>query len=147
MPAHGRLDVWLGGYAPSELRRVGRLADGWLPSFITPADAADGRSTIEQVCAENDRSIDDDHYGVLIPYSFEPIPDQVVARFRERRPDLDDPSVLVPASWERLVSLIREFVDVGCTKFVVIPLVEPTDADAWAAHLGEAAEVLLPLER
>jgi probable F420-dependent oxidoreductase len=147
LPAPGRLDVWLGGYAPSELRRVGRLADGWLPSFITPADAADGRSTIEQVCAENDRSIDDDHYGVLIPYSFEPIPDQVVARFRERRPDLDDPSVLVPASWERLVSLIREFVDVGCTKFVVIPLAEPTDADAWAAHLGEAAEVLLPLER
>ena len=24
------LDVWLGGKAPSELRRVGRLADGWL---------------------------------------------------------------------------------------------------------------------
>ncbi len=74
LPAPGRLDVWLGGYAPSELRRVGRLADGWLPSFITPADAAEGRTTIEQVCAEHDRSIDDDHYGVLIPYSFEPDP-------------------------------------------------------------------------
>ena len=24
-------DVWLGGLAPSELRRVGRLGDGWLP--------------------------------------------------------------------------------------------------------------------
>ena len=84
---------------------------------------------------------------MLIPYSFEPVPDQVLARFRERRPDLDDPSVLVPGSWERLVSLIREFVDVGCTKFVVIPLAEPADADAWAAHLCEAAEVLLPLER
>ena len=97
LPVPGRLDVWLGGYAPSELRRVGRLADGWLPSFITPADAAEGRTTIEKVCAEHDRSIDDDHYGVLIPYSFEPIPEQVLARFRERRPDLDDPSVLVPA--------------------------------------------------
>jgi probable F420-dependent oxidoreductase len=147
LPAPGRLDVWLGGYAPSELRRVGRLADGWLPSFITPSDAAAGRRTNEQVCAEHDRSIDDDHYGVLIPYSFEPIPDEVLARFRDRRPDLDDPSVLVPGSWERLASLIGEFVDVGCTKFVVIPLTEPKNADAWSAHLGEAAEALLPLER
>ena len=32
-PAPTRMDVWLGGSAPSELRRVGRLADGWLPSF------------------------------------------------------------------------------------------------------------------
>jgi hypothetical protein len=71
----------------------------------------------------------------------------VLARFRDRRPDLEDPSVLVPGSWERLVSLIREFVDVGCTKFVVIPLAEPADAGAWTAHLGEAAEALLPLER
>ena len=30
------LDVWLGGKAPSELRRVGRLGDGWLASFATP---------------------------------------------------------------------------------------------------------------
>ena len=35
-PQPARLDVWLGGIAPSELRRVGRLADGWLPSFVTP---------------------------------------------------------------------------------------------------------------
>jgi hypothetical protein len=28
----------------------------------------------------------------------------------------------------------------------VIPLAEPADADAWSAHLAEAAEVLLPLQ-
>jgi len=38
-PMQSHLDVWLGGNAPSELRRVARLADGWLPSFVTPADA------------------------------------------------------------------------------------------------------------
>ena len=27
-------DVWLGGRAKSELRRVGRLGDGWLPSLL-----------------------------------------------------------------------------------------------------------------
>ena len=46
-PLQHHVDIWLGGIAPSELRRVGRLADGWLPSFVTPDDAARGREVIE----------------------------------------------------------------------------------------------------
>ena len=49
-------DVWLGGIAPSELRRVGRLGDGWLPSFIVPAEVATGRATIAEVAEQHDRS-------------------------------------------------------------------------------------------
>lgn len=30
------LDLWLGGRAEVGLRWVGRLADGWLGSFLTP---------------------------------------------------------------------------------------------------------------
>jgi probable F420-dependent oxidoreductase len=30
------LDIWLGGSAPAGLRRIGRLADGWLGSLLTP---------------------------------------------------------------------------------------------------------------
>ena len=127
---------------PSELRRVGRLADGWLPSFVLPADAEAGRVEIERVCAEHDRSIDDDHYGVLIPYSFGPIPDVLQRVLAKRRPDLDDVTELVPDSWEALQDMIRRFVDVGTTKFVVLPLDEPGDADSWVAHLGDAADVL-----
>ena len=145
-PRPKRLDVWLGGIAPSELRRVGRLADGWLPSFVTPADAAAGRSVVERVAAEHDRSIDDDHYGVLIPYAFGDVPDVLLAQLARRRPDLDDPAVLVPAGWDALVDAIKRFVDVGTTKFVVLPVTEPPDADAWQAHLTDAADVLLPLQ-
>jgi probable F420-dependent oxidoreductase len=146
LPAPGRLDVWLGGYAPSELRRVGRLADGWLPSFVTPEDAARGRATIEHVCAEHERHIDDDHYGVLIPYAMGDIPDVLLTLLARRRPDLDDPSALVPRSWKELVELIGRFIDVGTTKFVALPVTEPADAAAWVDHLGEAADVLRPLE-
>jgi probable F420-dependent oxidoreductase len=145
-PAPKRMDVWLGGIAPSELRRVGRLADGWLPSFVLPADAESGRVEIERVCAEHDRSIDDDHYGVLIPYSFGPVPDVLQQVLAKRRPDLADVTDLVPNSWTALQDMIRRFVDVGTTKFVVLPLDEPGDADSWIAHLGEAADVLKPLE-
>jgi probable F420-dependent oxidoreductase len=145
-PAPKRMDVWLGGIARSELRRVGRLADGWLPSFVLPADAAAGRVEIERVCAEHDRSIDDDHYGVLIPYSFGPVPDVLQRVLAKRRPDLEDITELVPDSWEALEEMIGRFVDVGTTKFVVLPLDEPGDADSWVTHLGDAADVLKPLE-
>lgn len=145
-PGASKMEVWLGGIAPSELRRIGRMADGWLPSFVTPADAAAGRAVIEEVCAEHNRRIDHDHFGVLVPYSFGPIPDRLLALLAKRRPDLDDPTELVPTSWEGLTDLIRQFIDVGTSKFVVLPLVEPESADAWVAHLAEAAEILLPIE-
>lgn len=142
-PQPKRLDVWLGGIAPSELRRVGRLGDGWLPSFITPADAAAGRTVIEQVAAEHDRHIDDDHYGALIPYAMQEPPDVLLAQLAKRRPDLD-PRTLVPVGWDAVIDLIKRFVDVGTTKFVVLPIVEPTEP--WDEHLTAAADALLPLE-
>jgi len=146
LPRPARMDVWLGGYAPSELRRVGRLGDGWLPSFVLPEDAAAGRVEIERVCRQHDREIEDDHYGVLIPYAFGPIPDVLLARLAKRRPDIDDITRLIPTSWEQLTRLIGEFVDVGTSKFVVLPVDEPGSAERWEAHLSEAADALLPLE-
>jgi probable F420-dependent oxidoreductase len=146
LPAPARMDVWLGGIAPSELRRIGRLADGWLPSFVTPSDVAAGRSVIESVSAEHDREIEDDHYGVLIPYGFGPIPERLRRMLAKRRPDLDDPGELVPSSWDELTALVQRFVDVGTSKFVVLPIVEPGGVEGWVDHLTEAAAVLRPLE-
>ncbi len=145
-PVPKRMDVWLGGFAPSELKRVGRFGDGWLPSFVTPADAEAGRVVIEQVAADHDREIEDDHYGVLIPYSMSgELPEVLMAGLAKRRPDLD-PTTLVPTTWDDLQGLIRQFVDVGTTKFVVLPMNEPHEVDDWTSHLDEAAEALLPLE-
>lgn len=146
LPRPKRMDVWLGGYAPSELRRIGRVADGWLPSFVLPEDLAAGRVEIERVCKENDREIEEDHYGVLIPYTFGEVPDQLLSILARRRPDIDDVGRIVPSSWKQLAALIQRFVDVGTSKFVVLPVDEPGSADDWTEHLAEAADVLLPLE-
>ena len=146
LPTPKRMEVWLGGYAPSELRRVGRLAEGWLPSFVLPSDAEAGRSVIEQVAAENDRQIEEDHFGVLIPYSFSQVPDRLLELLARRRPDLDDLSALIPTTWEELVRMIERFVAVGTSKFVVLPVDEPRDSEGWSQHIAEAAEVLKPLE-
>ncbi len=145
-PTQSPPDVWLGGVAPSELRRVGRLADGWLPSFVLPADVAAGRLAIEAEAAQHDRAIDPEHYGVLIPYAMGPVPDAVLAGLAARRPDLADVSEMVPVGWDGLAAQMRRFVDVGASKFVVIPLGEPAGSAAWRNHLAEAAEALLPLE-
>jgi len=145
-PKQSPPDVWLGGIAPSELRRVGRLADGWLPSFVVPDDISRGREVIEQVAAQHDRAIDDEHYGVLIPYSMQPVPEKLLAGFAKRRPDLADPAIVVPVGFEALAKQVDAFVQAGASKFVVIPIVEPLDAQAWDAHLREAAPVLLSLQ-
>lgn len=146
-PIPGRLEVWLGGNAPSELRRVGRLADGWLPSFVTPRDAELGRTVIESVLTDHGRHIDDDHYGVLIPFSEGPAPEAVVASIAARRPDLDDPTELIPTDLDALARLIERFIAIGTSKFVVLPLAEPRDATGWTDHLDALARHILPLER
>ena len=143
-PLQKPLEVWLGGIAPSELKRVGRMADGWLPSFITPADVAAARPVIEQVASEHERVVPDDHYGALIPYAHGPLPDALVAGLAARRPDITDPRRLVPQGWDQLLALIDHFVDVGTTKFVVLPIVEPHGPQGWTAELEAAAQRLLP---
>src|ERR1019366_1445480 len=52
------LDIWLGGSAPAGLRRVGRLADGWLGSLLTPAEAAVAVTTIQQAAADAGREVE-----------------------------------------------------------------------------------------
>lgn len=145
-PQPRRLDVWLGGIADSELRRVGRLGDGWLPSFVVPADIERARPRIEEVARQHDRRIDDDHYGVLLVHSDQQLDPATIATFAARRVDVVDPASIVPVGWEAVAERIREFVAVGATKFVVLPLTEPTTVEGWVEHLEEAAAVLRPLE-
>ena len=139
-------DVWLGGRADSELSRVGRMADGWLPSFVVPSEAREGWQRVNEVAAEHQREMDPEHFGVLIPYTIGAPPERLIAGLRTTRPDLDDPSQLVPSSWSQLVDTIGQFTSVGASKFVVVPLVEPASPAAWVSHLEEAAIHLQPLQ-
>ena len=68
-PTQNPLEVWLGGRAPSELRRVGRLGEGWLPSFCSPTDAEQGRAVVEREASLVGREIDPEHWGALVIYT------------------------------------------------------------------------------
>jgi len=141
-PLQSPLEVWLGGIAPSELRRVGRLSDGWLPSFVTVADVERGIPAVTSIAAAHDRAIDPEHYGVLIPYANHPVDDAVLGLLAQRRPEVD-PTELVATSLEQLVSMIERFVSVGASKFVAVPFAPLEDI---AAELGELSEAVRPLE-
>ena len=134
-------DVWLGGRSPGELRRVGRLADGWLPSFCTPAQVAEDRQIVEQAAADAGRAIDAEHFGAMVFYARDAIPEPYASAMAARRGvDLGDVVVLgLPALRARL----EQFITVGFSKLVLVPLQE---ADSWAEELGELA-TLLDLQR
>jgi probable F420-dependent oxidoreductase len=140
------LDIWLGGRAPAGLRRVGRLADGWLGSLVTPDEAADARFQIERAAAEAGREIEDDHYGTNIAVVPPDASETDVAAVRKRitrvRPDLD-PAVLMPQGWDAARDLVRQFVDAGLTKFVVRPAGRVTE---WGGFLDQFDAKLRPLE-
>ena len=138
-PVQDPFEVWLGGRAGSELRRCGRLGDGWLASFMTPPDVATGIETIKEVAAEAGREIDPGHYGVLIPYAINrPIPARTMQMLEARRPGVD-PTEVVATSLARLGEMVEAFVAVGATKFVLFPGTEPDD---WEAEVDSTAVTL-----
>jgi len=140
------LDLWLGGRLPVGMRRLGRLGDGWLGSFVTPEEAELCRQQIERAAADAGRQIEEDHYGtnlLVVPDGDDPAGvDLARLRARARRPDLD-PERLVCRGWAAARDEVRRFVEVGLTKFVV----RPATAVASRRHfLDQLTSELLPLQ-
>lgn len=151
-PIQDPVEVWLGGASPLELKRVGRHADGWLPSFCTPAQVDRDREIIQQHAAEHDREIEDEHFGALIPYRNDG--EEMSDRFRtilEMRNPEADPAEVLPTKSE-LPATLQRFIDVGFSKFVLVPSIEPGKSqvsgtpDNWTEELDEISSIAKPLE-
>lgn len=140
------LDLWLGGRAEVGLRRVGRLADGWLGSFLTPDEAARARVTIEDAARDAGREIEADHYGtnvtLVLPGTEEDRVTAMLRRSAQQRPDVD-PELLLARGWDGAREQIRRFVEGGLTKFVVRPAGPVAD---WPAFLDQFVAELGPLQ-
>ena len=136
------LDIWLGGSAPAGLRRIGRLADGWLGSFLTPAEAAAAIATINTAAGQANRAVEQDHFGTSLAIAFGEIPATLAAAVRRRRPDTD-PAALIANGWAGARSMISAFTDAGLSKFVVRPAVPP---DSYADFIEAFTQELMPLQ-
>jgi probable F420-dependent oxidoreductase len=133
LPVQDPFDVWLGGNVPAALERCGRLADGWIPGFCTPADAAAGKEVIDRVAAEHERAISPEHFGVSLAYAPEgadlaPLAATPLGRRARGRP-LEE---IIPVGLNGLRATIERFLEVGFSKFIVRPLGPPED---WRAEL------------
>lgn len=141
-PIQSPLEVWLGGLGPAALRRVGHLADGWLPSSCTPAEANAGRIAIEAAAAEVGREIDPEHFGAIVVYARDRIPSATIEALATRRPGVD-PTELIPVGLPAARATLERFVEAGVSKFVLRPAEEPP---SWTAELEDLARQVLPLQ-
>ena len=136
------LDIWLGGSAPGALRRVGRLGDGWLASFLTPDEAGAGRRAIEAAAAEAGREIEPDHYGISLAVADDASRPALFEAARRRRPDRD-PATLVASGWAGARAMVGEYLAAGLTKFVIRPGWTVADPDQFT---GDFVRELVPLQ-
>ncbi len=128
-PLQDPLELWLGGQAPSALRRCGRLGDGWMPGGLLPHEAGESRGQIEAAATAAGRVIDAEHFGANLSYAFEPLPAEVQARFAARRQD-GKGADLVPVGLDALHRRIDEWLDAGFSKFLLRPAVPPMNLTA-----------------
>ncbi len=136
------LDIWLGGSAPAGLRRVGRFGDGWLGSFLTPAEAGAAREQIQEAAGAAGREIDPEHFGISI--SVGQITPQLARAVEQRRPGVD-PATLAPATWADARRMIGAYIEAGLSKFVVRPAV-PSIGGGLERFVDEFVAELVPLQ-
>ena len=139
------LDIWLGGSAPAGLRRIGRLADGWLGSLLTPTEAGAAVTIIQDAAAEARREVEDDHFGLSLPVTLagneHGIPAPLLASINRRRPGAD-PATLVAAGWDGARRMIGQYVEAGLSKFVV----RPASPGPFGPFLDGFVRELLPIQ-
>ena len=138
-PVQDPFDVWLGGNVPAALERCGRLADGWIPAFCTPADAAAGKAVIDRVAGEHGRAISPEHFGMSLAYAPEgtdlsALASSPLARRARGRP-LED---IIPVGLGGLRSMLERFLEVGFSKFIVRPTAPPASWPRELELLGDA---------
>ena len=142
-PVQQPLEIWLGGNGPKGLRSTGTHADGWLGSRATPAQAGASRSTILRIAAEAGRTIDDDHFGISIPYARQDVDNATIGALLRRTEAGTTRSDILPVGHAELRDLLERHIDAGLSKFVLRPLAVPY---GWDTELDFLAEHTLPLQ-
>ena len=123
--------VWFGGRSEAAFRRVGRLGDGWLASGVTPEEVRAALPVIQHHAVEAGRSIEDDHYGVILPYCITDNPAEVLARYApglaRLRPDMPVERYAAIGPARACADLLEAFVEAGASKFVLRAVCPPED--------------------
>jgi probable F420-dependent oxidoreductase len=131
-PAKGSLDIWIGGKSDLAIKRTARYGDGWFPSFVTPQEFKAGIEKLMEYGTQYGRTMNPREAGVLIFTH--------VSKDRTRAQEMTQkffqnfpiPAESMPArcaigTAEECIIKIQSYVDVGCSKFVLWPIVPPEE--------------------
>src|SRR2546428_2326796 len=129
-PVQQPMPLWIGGNSDAATRRAGRLGDGWIPSFITPAEFRVG---VEKTCAhaaEARREVPGDHFGVLVNFWLDDDPARARATAAPFVPRgrVDDRTLAACTAFgppALLAERLEEDVAGGGSKFVLRPMGPP----------------------
>jgi probable F420-dependent oxidoreductase len=139
--------IWIGGRTDAALRRTGRLGDGWLASTVTPAEVGAGIIAIRRYAAEANRSVPDDHYGVIIPYCFDESHEKALGRasgfILPARTDLGPEEYGAFGNSGDILRRVNAYIDVGATKFVMRAVCSPEETLAQTERLAREVIPLL----
>jgi alkanesulfonate monooxygenase SsuD/methylene tetrahydromethanopterin reductase-like flavin-dependent oxidoreductase (luciferase family) len=145
-PVQQPMPLWIGGSSEAAMRRVGRLGDGWIPSFIPPARFATGVAQTQRFATEAGREVPADHFGVLVNFCF--AEDRAVARALAGpfipRGRVDDATLEACTAFgppELLCERLDEYVAGGASKFIVRPMCPP---DRMLEQLARLADEVVP---
>ncbi len=145
-PIQRPFPLWVGGNSDAAMRRAGRLGDGWIPSFITPAQFRVG---VEKTCAfaaEAGRAVPGDHFGALVNFWLDDDPARAraaaapfIPRGRVDEATLAACTAFGPA--EALAERLEQYVAGGWSKFIVRPMGPP---ERMLEQLERLADEVIP---
>lgn len=130
-PVQKSLPVWFGGRSDAAYRRIGRSGDGWLASFLTTDEFAAGAEAIRRHAAAAGRSIDDDHYGVILSTTVARTAEQARELagpyLRRFRPDAATEQLSAFGTPDDVARRIEAYLAAGASKFVLRPACPPEE--------------------
>jgi probable F420-dependent oxidoreductase len=141
-----RIPMWIGGESEAAIQRTAALGDGWLGGLTTPKSAGEVVARIKTALTNVGRQIEEDHYGVVVPFRIGAINDLEVVSFRnaitQRRGPAAQAPIIAVGDPAAIVSVFRQYVDAGISKFVSIPL--GSGAPDLHAQVRRLAEEISP---
>jgi probable F420-dependent oxidoreductase len=129
-PVQRPFPVWIGGNSEAAMRRAGRLGDGWIPSFITPAHFAAGVSRTQAFAAEAGREVPADHFGALVYFCLDTDPERARATAQPFIPRgrVDDAVLGACTAFgppALVIERLEQYVKGGGSKFILRPMCPP----------------------
>jgi probable F420-dependent oxidoreductase len=138
--------IWIGGKSDAAIRRTARLGDGWIPSFITPAEFRVGVDRVRELAGASGREVPEDHFGTLINYAIAPTREAALAMAEPylQRGRVDERTVEQCTAFgpsEVVIAKVEEYVKGGGSKFILRPL---CPSDRMIEQLAIIAEQVVP---